>query len=369
MAIEKWKVGIAGLRRGRGFVSLFAAHPRVEVVGLCDVDEAALADLGGAFKLPDAALHTEFGRFVQAPMDIVIIATPIRFHAEQTIQSLETGKHVLCEQTAAYTIGECEQIVEAVKRSGRTYMMAENYCYFHYVRQWHDLVRQGKLGGIFYAEAEYVHEIEDLLIDKVTGSYHWRHERPPIWYCAHCLGPLLMLMDDRIVQACGSHAGFHKHPDQREHLGFLDAEVGLFRTAKGALIKILRSQVAPRYPHLVYYSLYGQRGYLENGRFGWGDTDGQVWIGGETPDSPNGHPEAAPMHCALSDPDAPDEARHGGHGTSEYYMIRDFLDAVESGTRPPIDVMRAMDYTVPGIVAHGSAMSDGNWRDVPLFDW
>jgi len=145
--------------------------------------------------------------------------------------------------------------------------------------------------------------------------------------------------------------------------------VGLFRTAKGALIKILRSQVAPRYPHLVYYSLYGQRGYLENGRFGWGDTDGQVWIGGETPDSPNGHPEAAPMHCALSDPDAPDEARHGGHGTSEYYMIRDFLDAVESGTRPPIDVMRAMDYTVPGIVAHGSAMSDGNWRDVPLFDW
>jgi len=157
--MEKWKVGIAGLRRGRGFVSLFAAHPRVEVVGLCDVDEAALADLGGAFKLPDAALHTEFGRFVQAPMDIVIIATPIRFHAEQTIQSLETGKHVLCEQTAAYTIGECEQIVEAVKRSGRTYMMAENYCYFHYVRQWHDLVRQGKLGGIFYAEAEYVHEI------------------------------------------------------------------------------------------------------------------------------------------------------------------------------------------------------------------
>ena len=42
VAMEKWKVGIAGLRRGSGFVSLFAAHPRVEVVGLCDVDEAAL---------------------------------------------------------------------------------------------------------------------------------------------------------------------------------------------------------------------------------------------------------------------------------------------------------------------------------------
>jgi len=368
LIVRKWKVGIVGLRRGEGFVSVFAAHSRVEVVGLCDLETESLSRLGAAFGLPDSALFTQFDEFVQAPMDIVIVATPIRYHAEQTIQSLESGKHVLCEQTAAYTLGECERIVEAVKRAGLTYMMAENYCYFHYIRQWHDLIRQGKLGGVFYAEAEYVHEIEDLLIDRGTGAYHWRHERPPIWYCAHCIGPLLMLMDDRIVQACGSHAGFHKHPQQNEHLGFLDAEVGLFRTGKGALIKILRSQVAPRYPRLIYYSLYGTRGCLENGRFGAG-TDGQVWIDGETPDDANGHRSATPMHCDLSDPNAPEEAYHGGHGTSEYYMIRDFLDAVESGSRPPIDVVRAMDFTVPGIVAHDSAMSDGNWRDVPLFDW
>jgi len=31
--------------------------------------------------------------------------------------------------------------------------------------------------------------------------------------------------------------------------------------------------------------------------------------------------------------------------------------------------MRAMDMTVPGIIAHESAMGDGNWREVPLFDW
>ena len=31
--------------------------------------------------------------------------------------------------------------------------------------------------------------------------------------------------------------------------------------------------------------------------------------------------------------------------------------------------MRSMDFTVPGIVAHESPMSDGNWRDVPVFGW
>jgi len=367
--MRRWNVGIVGLRRGRGFVNVFGAHPRVNVTALCDINEQTLADLGEAFDLPDQALFTDYDEFVSADTDVVMIATPIRFHAPQTIAALEAGKDVLCEQTAAYTLAECEQIVEAVRRTGRSYMMAENYCYFHYIRQWRELTRAGKLGTIFHAEAEYVHEIEHLLVDEESGEFHWRHERPPIWYCAHCLGPLLTLMDDRIVAASGSSAGFHKHPGYSDHPGFLDMEIGLFRTEKGALIKIARSQVAPRYPHLVYYSLYGTRGYVENGRSGTGPTRGYLWIEGETPDDETGRPKAEEIDCLVVDPDAPDEARQGGHGTSEYYMIRDFLDALESGARPPIDVMRSMDFTVPGIIAHESAMSDGNWRDVPIFDW
>jgi len=366
--MKTWKVGIVGLRRGRGFVSVFAAHPNVQVTALCDLKQDTLADLGTAFELPDSALHVDFDSFIEADMDIVMIATPIRFHAEQTIASLEAGKHVMCEQTAAYTVEDCARIVEAVKQTGQSYMMAENYCYFHYVRQWKQMIDAGKLGPIFHAEAEYVHEIEHLLLNDETGEYYWRHERPPIWYCAHCLGPLLTLMDDRIVAASGASAGFHKRPEQSDHLGFLDMEIGLFRTDKGAIIKIARSQVAPRYPHMVYYSLYGTRGYVENGRDG-SNTDGYLWIEGETPDDESGHRRAEVIHCTTVDPDAPDEAKHGGHGTSEYYMIRDFLDAVESGTHPPIDVMRSMDFTVPGIIAHESAMADGNWRKVPRFDW
>jgi len=365
--MKPWKVGIVGLSRGRGFVRVFGAHPRVEVAAACDVEETRLAEVGDAFGLPDRARFTSFDDFLGAELDIVLIATPIPLHAEQTIRALESGRHVLCEQTAAYTLDECARIVETVRRTGRVYMMGENYCYFHYLREWKKMMDAGRLGEIFYAEAEYVHEIVPLLVDDATGRYYWRHERPPIWYCAHCLGPLLMLMDDRVVQACGSASragaeapGFSRRPDQKDHPGFLDMEVGLFRTQKGALIKILRSQVAPRYPHLVWYSLYGTKGYVESGR---DRADGLLFIEGEM------DPKAGAQRiaCPTSDPDAPEEARAGGHGTSEYYMIRDFLEAVEQKRRPPIDVVRAMDFTVPGLVAHESAMTDGNWRDVPHF--
>ena len=361
--MKKWKVGIVGLSRGKGFVRVFSGHPQIEVAALCDLDEGKLTETGEAFGLSDDAFFTDFDAFVNAPIDIVMIATPIPFHADQTVKSVESGKHVLCEQTAAYSLEECEKIVEAVKRTGMTYMMAENYCYFHYIREWKQMIDQGKLGRLYYAEAEYVHEILHLLVNSETGKYFWRHERPPIWYCAHCLGPILTLMDDRIVRACGRQAGFNKVPDQSDHLGFLDMEVGLFETEKGSLVKILRSQTAARYPHMVWYSLYGTKGYVENGRRG--GVDGQLFIEDEM-DKKEG---AQSLPWSTVDPDAPDGAASGGHGTSEYYMIRDFIAALDSNSHPPIDVMRAMDFTIPGIIAHDSAMADGNWRDVPLFNW
>jgi predicted dehydrogenase len=264
----------------------------------------------------------------------------------------------MCEQTAAYTLADCAKIVAAVRKTGLKYMMAENYCYFHYIREWQKLIAQGKLGKIFYAEGEYVHEIINLLVDKPTGKFFWRHNRPPIWYCAHTLGPILMLMDDRVVRGCGLTSGFNKMPEYKDHIGFLDIEVGLFETAKGAIVKILRSQVAAR-PHMVWYSLYGAKGHLEGPR----DRGEGLYYSEEM----MGYKNAQPMPCATVDPSAPPGAIQGGHGTSEYFMIRDFLDSIEKDTKPPIDVVRAMDFTVPGIIAHESAMKRGQWMDVPQF--
>ena len=360
--MSKYKVGLVGLSRGQGLVRAFATHPQVDVAALCDINPARLADLGAEFKLPDSALYTKYYEFVNAPLDIVVIATPIEYHAQQAVQAMEAGKHVLCEQTAAYTVDDCEYLVKTVRRTGKVYMMAENYCYFHYVREWKHLIDQGKLGKIFYAEGEYIHEIENLLIDPVTGERHWRYTRAPIWYCGHTLGPLLTLMDDRIVKATGAQAGRNIHPN--ETVAFIDMEVGLFQTQKGAVIKILRSQVARRYPDTVYYTLYGTKGFVENGREGgWGGTQGRLFLEDEM-DKEKG---ARVIDCPTSDPNAPEEAKHGGHGTSEFYMVRDFISAIDNGTKPPIDVVRSVDMTLPGILAHEAAMKGGVWLDVPLF--
>jgi predicted dehydrogenase len=268
---------------------------------------------------------------------------------------------VLCEQTVAYTVEECEQVLEAVKKSGKQYMMAENYTYFHYIREWKKMIEAGRLGEIVYAEAEYIHEIVNLLENKEDGSFFWRADRPPIWYCAHCLGPILTLMNDRVIKATGLHSGFHRFPERTDKPGFLDMEVGLFQTEKGKVIKILRSQTPVR-PHMVWYTLYGTKGSVENSRF---VNNGVLYIKDEMQEEKN----AETPEYSTVDPDAPEEAKGGGHGTSEYFMIRDFLESVKNNTRPPIDIIRSIEFTVPGIIAHESALQGGKQMDVPVYSW
>lgn len=358
--MAKYRVGVVGLSRGHGLVNALATHPQVEISALCDLNASLLDELGNHYQVADGMRFTDYDQMVDSKLDIIVVATPIELHAQQAIKAIQAGKHVLCEQTAAYSVNDCQKLVDAVRKTGKAYMMAENYTYFDYVQKWKKLIDAGKLGKIHYAEGEYLHEITDLLVDPKTRQRQWRYTRAPIWYCAHCLGPLLYLMDDRIVRATGVHSGWNKYPG--ETIAYLDMEVGLFQTQKGSVIKILRSQSVVRHPDMVWYALYGTKGFVENGRgAGWGDTAGYLYLENEMPK----HPGAQPTSWSTIDKDAPPEAKTGGHGTSEYYMVRDFIQAIDEGNQPPIDVVRACDLTIPGLIAHESAMNGGVWYDVP----
>jgi hypothetical protein len=166
------------------------------------------------------------------------------------------------------------------------------------------------------------------------------------------------MMDDRIVRATGVGRSKTIVPDGG--VGCIDMQAALFETAKGGAIKLLRSSVASRKPAVGYYSIYGSKGFLENGRTGYG-SEGWMYL----EDDPEYGDGAKPLACSIADPEAPGSASRGGHGTSEYYLLRDFIDALNCRTAPPIDVYRSMEYTLPGIIAQ-LAVEQGNvWLDVP----
>jgi len=240
-----------------------------------------------------------------------------------------------------------------VERSGKGYMMGENCDYFPRTVAWKREVDAGRLGDIFYGEAEYVHDCGSLMYD-ADGKPTWRASMPPIHYCTHSLGPLLLITGDRCLRASGMHTGSHVRPE----LGAIDMEVGIFATAGGRVFKILCGFSVVRPGCFHWYVLYGTKGTLESKRADW--------------DAEKGHfaAEEAGMQrdpVDLTPPPAPPEAKLGGHGTSEYFMVDAFVTALAEGTPPPIDVYRSMDYTVPGICAHLSAQRGGELIEVPDF--
>ena len=352
----KIKIGIAGVRRGGTYNRLFGGYNRSAVTALCDIDDANLEKAAKDIGLPDSGLYKDYDEFINSDIDMVVIGTPIPLHTEQVVKALELNKHVFCEVTMAHTIEGCLKILEASLKSKAKYMLAENYIYLHYIQQWKKYIEQGKIGRIHYAEGEYIHDIRDRLFNKDTGETYWRNYRPPIVYCTHCIGPLMHLMDDRIVKVT---AAGNKNTIVSDYWpSTIDMQVALFETEKGGIVKILRSQVTPRNPHIITYSVYGTKGFLETGRTGGYDTVGLRYFEGR--DKTTRH-----ISCYGTDLDAPSEAAMSGHGTSDYYISKAFLDAIEYDLPSPIDAFKAIDITVPGLIAHEAAVKGNVWLDVP----
>jgi len=350
-----YRVGVVGFRRGTGPAHIFASIPDCEIAAICDLDERVLAYAHEQF--PGVQTFTDYSEMLRQDLDIVFVATPVPIHAEHTIAALEAGCHVLQEVTLANSMEQCRDILAAVRaHPQQKFMLAENCCYWAQVMAWREMFAQGLLGEFMYAEAEYIHEIGSLLLD-AGGKPTWRASLPPIYYCTHSLGPLLMITGQRCVSACGLHTGSKRHRD----LGHINMEVGIFQTSNGGVIKILCGFGVVREPMFHYYSLYGTKGTLETAR---------------PPLSLRTHAylEAVPhlqnmieIPLGYDVPGAPPQARLGGHGTAEYHMIQDFLQCIREDTRPPIDIFAALDMALPGLCAHESAINGGKLVLVP--DW
>ncbi len=54
---------------------------------------------------------------------------PIPLHEEQTVQVLEAGKHCACTVPMAISLEGIRRITEAVRKTGKKYMMMETTLY------------------------------------------------------------------------------------------------------------------------------------------------------------------------------------------------------------------------------------------------
>jgi predicted dehydrogenase len=58
-------------------------------------------------------------------IDAVDICLPTDMHREVVLAALAAGKHVLCEKPMALNVSECDELMRAAEKSGRTFMIGQ----------------------------------------------------------------------------------------------------------------------------------------------------------------------------------------------------------------------------------------------------
>ena len=356
------RFGVIGLRRGRSFIRVCQAVGGATVTALYDVDAARVARAAAEV---GARPFTDLTAFLDAGFDAVVVASPVPFHAEQAVAALAAGKHVLSEVTACQTLEEAKALVRAARSSRAVYMMAENYRYLDEVELLKRLHAGGRFGELYYGEGEYLHDCRDLWYDE-DGGLTWRGRGLLGVYCTHSLGPLLYVADDRVATVSALAAPGGRFDPRVTHPTMYLMQMA---TTRGMILRVRVDHTSPRPHQMAYYALQGTAGAAESWR-GGGDQS-KVWLADEhEPSTVSGGAEWHPLaeQAPRYTPDrlaAPPEAKLGGHGTSEYWLLREFLAAVRGERECPIDVYRALDYTLPGVLAVASAAARGAPQTVP----
>ena len=358
------RVGIVG-RRGASFLAGLRSRPEVHVAAFCELDPAVLARVADEHDISER--YSDYAEMLdRANLDAAIVATPMYLHVPQSVAALDRGLHVLSEVTAAVSLDECAPLVEAVRRSGRKYMLAENYVYTKPNAMIRHMARLGLFGDLYYAEGAYIHDCHFVQYDdegRPTWRVDWQVGRPGITYGTHSLGPVLEWLGERLVSVSCLGSGVHTVPAHKAD----DTVTMLGKTASGALVNVRVDMQSHRPHNMTHYALQGTKGAYQSAR-----RPGEpnlIWLEGRSPDK-----EAWQDLVELEDEFLPEpwrslggEATRAGHGGGDFFVVRDWIAAIVDDTDPPLDVYRALDFTVPGLISAESILSGGVPLEVPDF--
>ena len=363
--LTKLNIGIVGAcGRGASFKQACDALPNVSIHAVCDTNAEELPAAAQRLGAAEYYVHYE-DMLSSSDLDAVIIGTPMQFHVPQSLAALELGKHVLCEVPAGVSIEECRRLTQACQRSGRVYMMAENYTYMRPNVIVRALVEAGLFGTSYYGEGEYIHELKQLN-EQTPWRRRWQTGIDGITYPTHSLGPLLQWMPgDRVASVCCAGSGHHYRDPRGDAYENEDSCVMLCRMVSGGLVKIRVDMLSDRPHAMTNYQLQGTDGAYESARAS-GERN-RIWLRGRSAntdgwmDLENLADEFLPEFWKQGE----EQAAKAGHGGGDYFEILDFVNAIE-GIRPcPVGIHAAMDMTLPGLCSQASILKAGAWMDVP----
>lgn len=382
-------LGLVGLGSfGRAFADLFMSHPLVDRIALCDRELDRVKPFAdkpawqGKFNAGD--VYDSLDAICKSDLDALVIITQPWLHAPQCVQALESGKSVYSAVPITNIPDDdeilewCDKLVDTVKRTGKHYMLGETTYYRPQAMYCRRQAAAGAFGDFVYGEGEYFHDVDAhtnlrMVMERRLASqagqewlalretYKGRGVRTgPMHYPTHSTSGPISIMGAHPVKVCSwGYANRNNDPYFEEEGAAFSNETGLYYMSNGATMRICEYREVG-HPEQEIFRVYGTKGSFNN----------NTWFTNQhaTPLTVDEMRDPLPEEVITAFRDVSQTSDfYGGHGGSHAYLVHEFVDAVAHDRVPAINVWEAVRYMAAGVMAHESALRDGELLDVP--DW
>jgi hypothetical protein len=341
---RKIRVGIVGngvCKFGPSFG--FQDHPNVTVAAVSDLFSDRCAEMAKVCRCEKT--YPSLEELVKDDsLEAVFVATDAPSHARHCVEVLKHGKHVASAVPAVFaSLDDAFKLYETVKSTGKKYMMFETTAFHDDCHAMREIYRAGGFGKLVYSEGEYFHYMQE----PIPSYKDWRVGLPPQFYPTHSNGYYCCVSGGSFTEvSCMGMPSLVKHlqPANNVYQNAFGTEIALFRTSEGGMARMAVSWDTPAFE--------GEMGRVRAER---GSMTGMSYVGEEKnlPD--------------LTKPALPPTVATGHHGGSSGYLMNEFVTAILEERKPLVDIVMALNLTVSGIVAHQSALKDGEPMKIPQF--
>jgi predicted dehydrogenase len=324
------------------------SHPNVELVAVSDLIPERCAAMAKAAKCEKT--YPSLEEMVKDDrIEAIFVATDAPSHPRHCLEVMKHGKHVASAVPATFgNLEEADMLYEMVKKTGLTYMMFETSTFHDDVYAMRQIYDAGGFGKLVYSEGEYFHYFPTPL-DSYKG---WRIGLPPQWYPTHSNGYYICVTGGSFTEvSCMGNRGIVPQFMQ-ENNAFKNpfgSEIALFRTSEGGMARMLVAWDTPGIGGEIG-RVSGQKGACWNRPFS-GTTESNELV----------------QKLNLKKPTLPPTVDPGGHGGSHGYLGNEFVMAILENRKPLVNIAWALNLTVAGIMAHKSALKDGEVLKIPQY--
>lgn len=122
----------------------------VQLVAICDVKQEAAQPILEEFR---CGFFNDYRQMIaEVSPDVAVIMSPHPHHAQQTIDCLDAGCHVLVEKPMAVEVAEADEMVAAASRNGKILAVNFQQRFRPEVEAARKLIRSGELGQIQHVD-------------------------------------------------------------------------------------------------------------------------------------------------------------------------------------------------------------------------